>query len=160
MSSTQPAIILVDKDPGLRSALEFSFRLEGFQVEPFESAEALLAGALPAAGCLVVDFDLPGMNGLQLIDELRARAAELPMVLIGTQPTRAVRAAAAAAGIPIVEKPLMSDTLLTTVQQMLGDQALAEPGDHEFAGLGSVGEGAGRRSPLPPRTCPPFSASH
>jgi len=56
----------VDRDPALRSALEFSFRLDGFQIEPFESAEALLAGALPTAGCLVVDYDLPGMIGLGL----------------------------------------------------------------------------------------------
>ena len=139
MSSTQPAIILVDKDPALRSALEFSFRLDGFRVCAFESGEALLAGAVPTAGCLVVDYDLPGMNGLQLIDQLRRRAAEFPMVLVGTQPTRAVRAAADAASVPIVEKPLMSDTLLTTVQRVIAEHSLsrANPGEHNRAGRGA-----------------------
>jgi len=80
------------------------------------------------------------------------------MVLIGTQPTRAVRAAAAVAGVPIVEKPLMSDTLLTTIQQMLGDGALVEPGGRDRAAPGSVGDGSGRRSPLPPKIVAPFSA--
>lgn len=159
MPCAQPAITLVDKDPALRSALEFSFRLDGFQVELFESAEALLAGPLPTAGCLVVDYDLPGMNGLQLIDQLRTAATGFPTVLICTQPTRAVRVAAAAAGVPIVEKPLMSDTLLTTVQQMLEDHALMEPGGRDLTGLGSVGDSAGRGSPLPPKTWPPSIAS-
>lgn len=154
MSSAQPVIIIVDRDPALRSALEFSFRLDGFRVETFESAEALLAGGLPTAGCLVVDFDLPGMNGLQLIDQLRTRAAELPMVLVSTQPTRAVRAAAAAAGVPIVEKPLMSDTLLTTVQELLGEHpsARAARGGQELIGLGTASDRGGQRSSPPPNT--------
>lgn len=145
MSSVQPAIILVDRDPALRSALEFSFRLDGFGVNAFESGEALLASSIPTAGCcLVVDHDLPGMNGLQLIGQMRIRAAGLPTVLIGTQPTRAVRAAAAAAGVPIVEKPLMTDTLLTTVQKMLGDQASAqaEVGRRDLAGPDCASDGA------------------
>ena len=81
--------------------------------------EAAASARLPSQGCLVVDYDLPGMNGLQLLRSLRARRVDLPAILITTQPKRAVRLEAAAAGVPIVEKPLLSDALLESVQHAL-----------------------------------------
>ena len=123
MASPQPTIVVVDDDKAVRSALTFAFELDGFRVEAHASGEALCAAGVPSRGCLVLDYELPGMNGLDLLRRLRAQAVALPAVLITTQPKRAVRLEAAAAGVPIVEKPLMSNALLECVQRALEEAA-------------------------------------
>jgi FixJ family two-component response regulator len=72
----------------------------------------LLDGALAGdVSCLVIDQKLPGLSGLGLVDELRRRDVSAPVILITTGPTAQVRREAAAAGIAIVEKPLIGDAL-------------------------------------------------
>lgn len=112
-----PAVVLVDDDVAVAHALKFSLELDGFQVLTYPEGEALLAsGPLPQHGCLVLDVNLPGMDGLELLRRLRERAVGLPAVLITTNPNAALRARAAAAGVPIIEKPLLSDALLDAVR--------------------------------------------
>ncbi len=119
-ASSRPAVILVDDDPAVSHALQFSFDLEGLDVRSFGDGGSLLAeGDLPASGCLVLDYYLPGMDGLTLLERLRASGVRLPAILITTNPSAAVRNRAAAAQVPIVEKPLLTDALLTTVRTAL-----------------------------------------
>jgi FixJ family two-component response regulator len=54
---------------------------------------------------------MPGMNGLDLISELRARRIDTPAILITSHPNQTLRDRAAVAGIPIVEKPLLNSLL-------------------------------------------------
>jgi len=116
----RPAVILVDDDPAVTHAMQFSFDLEGLDVRSFKDGESLLAsGRLPDAGCLVVDHNLPGMDGLALLEHLQATGVRLPAILITTNPRSALRHRAAAAGVPIIEKPLLTDALLTAVRTAL-----------------------------------------
>lgn len=113
-------IFLVEDDEPLREALRLTFEVEGFQVRAFADAESLLVDTeAPAGGCLVLDQKLPGMDGLELVMDLRARGVDLPTVLI-TTPTAAVIRRAAACGVPLVEKPLLNQTLVNTVLALLG----------------------------------------
>ncbi len=119
-SSPPPAVILVDDDPAVAHAVQFSFDLEGLNVCSFMDGESLLAsGDLPKRGCLVLDYQLPGLNGLDLLERLRANGIRMPAVLITTNPRPHLRARAAAAGVPIIEKPLLTDALLTAVRSAL-----------------------------------------
>lgn len=121
--ATRPAVILVDDDPAVTHAMQFSFDLEGLDVRSFRDGESVLAADdLPGKGCLILDHNLPGMDGLALLEGLRATGVRLPAILITTNPRAALRNRAAAAGVPIVEKPLLTDALLTTVRKALARQ--------------------------------------
>lgn len=119
-TSPRPTVILVDDDPAVAHAVQFSFDLEGLDVRSYRDAESLLASpVMPENGCLVVDQNLPGMSGLALLERLRAIGVRLPAILITTNPRAVLRDRAAAAAIPIVEKPLLTDALLMTVRKAL-----------------------------------------
>lgn len=119
-AAPRPAVFLVDDDPAVAHAVQFFFDLEGLDVRSFRDAESLLAsGSLPKKGCLILDYHLPGVDGLELLDRLRANDVRMPAVLITTNPRPHLRARAAAAGVPIIEKPLLTDALLTAVRSAL-----------------------------------------
>ena len=121
--AARPAVILVDDDPAVTHAMHFSFDLEGLDVRSFRDGESLLAAdGLPETGCLILDHNLPGMDGLALLERLRAAGVGLPAILITTNPRAALRNRAAVAGVPIIEKPLLTDALLTTVREALARQ--------------------------------------
>ena len=114
-----PVVVLVDDDSALTHALEFLFELEGYSVRTFGDGESLLsAGDMPRKGCLVLDYRLPGMDGLALLTRLRGEGVNLPAVLITTHPHQAVCERAAAAGAIVIEKPLLGDALLLTLKRL------------------------------------------
>lgn len=117
----QPATILVvDDDPAVLSSLGFLFEIEGFRVRLYPNGAALLReDAIPVDGCLVVDQRLPDILGLELIGTLRARDIALPAFLITTAPTPSVLAEAAQSSVSVVEKPLLTGTLLEQVRHAL-----------------------------------------
>ena len=117
---TRPIVFLVDDDPAVAHAVQFSFDLEGIEVRSFSDAESLLAsGDLPRGGCLVLDYHLPGADGLDLLARLRAKGVRMPAVLITTNPRANLSLRAATAGVPIIEKPLLTDALLSAVRSAL-----------------------------------------
>ena len=82
-------------------------------------ADLLRDTEFPADGCLVVDYKLPEMNGLDLLVELRKRNIDLPAILITTHPSSEVRRRAALAGVTLIEKPLLNDTLFLGIRAAL-----------------------------------------
>ncbi|MGH7024395.1 MAG: response regulator [Caulobacteraceae bacterium] len=121
-----PAIlIVVDDDQAVLEALKFAFEVDGYSVQPYSDGESLLKEeTFPDMACLVVDYKLPRLNGLQIIDRLRRRGVTLPAVLI-TTPTPGVLASAKAAGVPVVGKPLLTTALIDTVRRLLAAEGPA-----------------------------------
>lgn len=76
-----PAVYVVDDDASMRRSLARFLRLEGRPVRAFETAEAFLAeyGKL-TQGCLVVDIQLPGMSGLDLLERLAKLHCPWPII--------------------------------------------------------------------------------
>jgi FixJ family two-component response regulator len=113
------ALVLVDDDPALLHALGFAFETEGYAVRAFADAESLLADpdAPHQSLCLVLDQRLPGMSGLALLAALRAQNVAAPAIIITSNPPAAVRREARAAGVEIVEKPLLDGILAGKVRE-------------------------------------------
>jgi two-component system response regulator FixJ len=116
----QATVLIIDDDPAVRNSLEFALEVEGFAVRAYPAGADLLREAeFPPDGCLVVDYKLPEMNGLDLLVELRKRNIELPAILITTHPSSEVRRRAALAGVMLIEKPLLNDTLFQGIRAAL-----------------------------------------
>jgi two-component system response regulator FixJ len=108
-----PTIIVVEQDASVRHSLRFALAVEGFKVRTYACGDEMLGIAeLPDRGCLVVDYDLPDMTGLDLLAQLRARRVVLPAILITTNPSVIVQRRAEEAGVPMIEKPLLGDSLI------------------------------------------------
>lgn len=77
------SIFVVEDDPAVTKALSRLLKVNGWRVETFASAEAFLAAREPdAAGCLVLDVNLPGLDGLALQQRLRESGEDLPIVFL------------------------------------------------------------------------------
>lgn len=117
---TTYTVLLVEDDEALGGALQFALQIEGWRVELRTSGEALLDTPLPAGPlCLVVDIQLPGISGVEAMIELRRRGDTTPAILITTDPRPALRRAATKIGARIIEKPLISDDLLSAIRGYL-----------------------------------------
>ena len=108
MSNPPDVILLVDDDAAVRNALKFSLEMEGFSVRLYATPEALLAeDHLPDGGCLVIDYRMPEIDGLELVERLRSRGVTLPILLISGRVPRSLRSRASGLGISdVLEKPL------------------------------------------------------
>jgi two-component system, LuxR family, response regulator FixJ len=125
LAKANPVILVIDDDPAVRNSLKFALEIEGFSVRLYPTGAELLAERdMPESGCLVADYHLPGMNGLDLLARLRERNVRLPAILITTHPTAAIRARAALAGVRLIEKPLLSDTLFEGIRTAVGEPGL------------------------------------
>ena len=114
-------LTLVEDDTPLLNALKFAFEVDGYEVRVFRDAESLLAEpGFAHSDCLVVDQILPGLTGLELLDRLRQFGVLSPAILIST-PTARTAAMAAAAGVPLVAKPLISDALVEEVRRQIAN---------------------------------------
>jgi FixJ family two-component response regulator len=118
--AAKPVVIVVEDDAAVRGSLAFSLQTEGFSVRAYVSGAELLRDARPAdVDCLVIDYLLPKMNGLDLLAELRRRQIVAPAILITTHPSGAVRERAAAAGIAVIEKPLLGEALFHEIRSAM-----------------------------------------
>ncbi|MBX9777316.1 MAG: response regulator [Xanthobacteraceae bacterium] len=110
-------VLIVDDDPAVRNSLQFMLEIEGFVVRAYARGSDLLNDPhMPETGCLVIDYRLPSMNGLDLLSELRRRKVELPAILVTTDPSSSLRAQTAAAGALLIEKPLLTEALFDGIR--------------------------------------------
>jgi len=118
LSKQPPIVAVVDDDAAVCNSLKFALELEGFTVRTYASgAELFRARDIAKCDCFVVDERMPGMNGLEVIAEMREKHISAPAILIISQPSARVSARAAKSRVPIVEKPLLGNTLVERIRE-------------------------------------------
>ncbi|MEX5551944.1 sigma-54-dependent transcriptional regulator [Pseudomonas pergaminensis] len=120
------AVIVVDDEASIRTAVEQWLSLSGFEVQLFSRAEACLA-QLPKdfPGVILSDVRMPGLSGLELLAEVQRRDADLPVILLtghGDVPM-AVEAMRDGA-YDFLEKPFSPDALLNSLRRALDKRGL------------------------------------
>jgi two-component system response regulator FixJ len=126
-----PIVHIVDDDAAVRESLGFLLSSAGVAVRLYDSATAFLAGlAEIKGGCLITDMRMPGMTGLELLNELKAKACGIPAIVVtghGDVPL-AVEAMKAGA-VDFIEKPFDQETILHAVQAALERGSGGDGGD-------------------------------
>lgn len=114
-------VLVVDDDSAVRSSHKFSLELEGFEVRAYAGPDELLGeSALPAGCCLVVNYQMPEMNGLELVARLRDRGLAMPVILVTGYSSGNLRKRAAAAGVTLLEKPFLGNRLVKCIRRAFG----------------------------------------
>jgi len=121
-----PSILIVDDEPGVRSALSGVLRDEGYDVESVETGEACLERlAMQTYDVVVLDIWLPGIDGLATLARMRERQNEAQVVIISGHGNveSAVRAIKMGA-FDFVEKPLSLEKTVLVVRNALRQRRL------------------------------------
>ena len=85
-------VSVVDDDESVRESLPDLLGEFGYSVRAFSSAEEFLASdSVGRTRCLILDFSMPGMNGLELQRELKLRGQNIPIVFITANRDEAIR---------------------------------------------------------------------
>jgi FixJ family two-component response regulator len=116
-------IAIVDDDPSVLKALKRSLRVRALQSKTFGSAQEFLA-ALPDGlpKCLIVDLQMPGMSGLELLVHMTRRDINVPTIIMTAHDDMGVRQRCKAAGaIAFFAKPLANASLFMAVDAAIGD---------------------------------------
>jgi two-component system response regulator FixJ len=118
---SEATIFIVDDDQDLRATLVDLVETAGLKAEAYASANEFAAVCQASReGCLVVDIHMPGMDGLELQQQLKDDRIDIPVVVItgrGDVP-KAVKALKAGA-VDFIEKPFSGEHVLTSIRRAL-----------------------------------------
>ncbi|MAP93361.1 MAG: response regulator [Ponticaulis sp.] len=115
------SVILVEDDADVRRSLAMMLRSRGFSVQQYSNGPEMLASRhIPDTGCLLLDYRMPHMNGLQLFKHYRERGGHSPAILITGDFSRSVKRDAALEGIfAVIEKPITGEDLVSQINLAL-----------------------------------------
>jgi FixJ family two-component response regulator len=127
MMSDKFIVMIVDDDESVRRAARRLIKSFGFAVETFASAEDFLtSGRLPQTACLVLDVQMPGLNGLELQSRLISEGHQVPIVFITAFNDDNARDQALRAGaVGYLVKPFEEADLLNGINLALQRQKIA-----------------------------------
>src|SRR5262245_32604255 len=117
-------VVLVVDDAAVSGALKFLLEVEGFSVALSDSFVAASNDPkLTHCRCIVVDNGTATMEGIDLVDRLRARRIATPVILLAGLPNAELLGRCASAGIhSLVQMPILDQSLLEAVALALGSR--------------------------------------
>lgn len=136
MPEVTPIVFVVDDDISVRESLELLIKTAGWRPETFAAAPTFLARRRPTVPCcLVLDVSLPGLNGLELQQQLAERT-DMPIIFItgyGDVPmtVRAMKAGA----VEFLTKPFNDEVLLDAIRSAIERSRTAQRQESEMQGL-------------------------
>ncbi len=121
MPHTTPIVFVVDDDVSVRESLELMIRWAGWQPEIFASAREFLSHPrVLAPSCLVLDVNLPDLNGLDLQKRVAGDRIDMPIIFItGYGDVPMTVQAMKAGAVEFLMKPFSDDVLLSAIRQSI-----------------------------------------
>jgi two-component system response regulator FixJ len=118
-------VYIVDDDFAMRDSLEMLLLAHDYETRVFRSGtEFLQAAPFLPFGCLVVDLQMPEIDGLQLVDRLKARKIRFPVVVITGFGNISIAVKAMRAGaLDFVEKPFSNEQIFGSIELALNTEA-------------------------------------
>jgi FixJ family two-component response regulator len=92
----------------------------GIVARPYASGAAFLADSPATHGCFLVDVEMRGMTGLELLDRLRSRGMALPAIVMTAAPTSLVQRSVDRVAATLLRKPFRSGELMASIETALG----------------------------------------
>jgi FixJ family two-component response regulator len=127
MLNVGPIVFVVDDDISVRESLELLIRCEGWQPETFASGQEFLSrprALVPS--CLLLDFSLPGLNGLELQKRVAVERTDMPIIFItGCGDVFMTVQAMKAGAVEFLTKPFGEDALLSAIRVALESSRVA-----------------------------------
>jgi FixJ family two-component response regulator len=116
-----PLVAIVDDDIWVRKSLQRLMKSAGFQTRAFASAEDFLESYnRDETACIILDFKLPKMSGLELQGHLAAEHSLVPIIFVSGNSEPETRSQALLAGaVAFLEKPFGDEALLNAVHSVL-----------------------------------------
>ncbi len=129
MSPSSALVHVIDDDEAVRASLAFLLETAGFSCRTWDSAFAFLnSGETASSDCIVTDVRMPGMTGLQLVAELKARAVTTPVIVITGHGDVPMAVEALKRGVAdFLEKPFDDEALLAAIHDALKKAANSAP---------------------------------
>jgi len=114
-------VYVVDDDMDVLGSLRFLLEADSFEVRTFRSGVALLnAIATDEVDCVILDYKMPAMSGIELAKRLRGRDVAAPIILITGYPDLNITEKAAAAGIDhVLLKPHLEESLVMEIRRAI-----------------------------------------
>jgi len=133
--SDNAVIYLIDDDEDVRRAVSFLLSTAGFAVRVYESGVTFLEkldGLRP--GCIVSDVRMPGMDGVELLRQIRQKDVTMPMIVMTGHGDVTLAVAAMKAGaVDFIEKPFSDEVLLLALRAAFSHLKSADETSQEVA---------------------------
>ena len=133
--SDNAVIYLIDDDEDVRRAVSFLLSTAGFAVRVYESGVTFLEkldGLRP--GCIVSDVRMPGMDGVELLRQIRQKDVTMPMIVMTGHGDVTLAVAAMKAGaVDFIEKPFSDEVLLLALRAAFSHLKSADETSQETA---------------------------
>ena len=112
-------VCIVEDDAAVRASTRALLEASGYAVQDFASAELFLtAGSTHDADCIILDYNLPGMSGIELVETLRAQGRKTPIIIVSSNGKQLIARATKAGVAAVLRKPMAADALTQWVEQI------------------------------------------
>jgi FixJ family two-component response regulator len=132
-----PTVFVVDDDPSVRASIQGLLKSASLRSQSFETAEEFLRNKRPEGpSCLVLDVNLPGVNGLDFQRQLADAGIQIPIIFVTGHGDIPMTVKAMKSGaVEFLTKPFEDQDLLNAIQQALDRDRLRRRQQNNFAGL-------------------------
>ena len=121
MEMQEPTVFVVDDDAGVRESMQTLMHASGFAVQCYDSAETFL-GSFDgrSRGCVVLDIKMPGMNGVEMLKQLRDQMWHIPVIMVTAHGNIPICVDSMKHGaVDFFEKPYHPKSLLDSVREAI-----------------------------------------